>query len=313
MLTWVGLGAIGVAAFTFTAATAYPGSLAAVPVVGTALVIAGARRRRAIGAESLLRLPPLQWLGMLSYSIYLWHWPILILAADHAGKSSLPFRQNLVWLVVALAASVATYYLVENPLRRGKLPASSRWAPVALGVVLVLVTVGVITVQLQAHTDAGGATPTPTTVGPPTGPTPTSGAVAAVKTRCAAASRIRSLPANVSPPLAKASTDWGGPNGACFPAFGVSTVPSCVFGDPQGTRTVVLYGDSHAAMWADVVGRIAQLAHWKLVVLSKGYCPVDLLSYASPSGAGAAGSEFALCDRWHQFAVKRSANSIPIW
>jgi len=306
VLTWVGLGAIGLAAFTFTAATPYPGSLAIVPVLGTALVIAAGSAVPRHGAESVLRLPPFQWLGMLSYSIYLWHWPILILAADHAGKSSLPLRQNVVWLAVALATSVATYYLVENPLRRGKLPGSSRWAPLVLGLVLVLISVGVITVQLQAHTDAGGATPPPAlATGPRAGPTPTSGAVAAVETEVRAANRIRSLPANVSPPLAKASTDWGGPNGACFPALGVSTVPSCVFGDPQGTRTLVLYGDSHAAMWADVISRIAQIAHWKLVVLTKGYCPADMLSYQSPTGWGAPGSEFAPCDRWHQFASKR--------
>ncbi len=218
-----------------------------------------------------------------------------------------PFRQNVVWLVVALAASVATYYLIENPFRRGKLPVSGRWAPVALGVVLVLVSVGVITVQLHAHTDAGGATTPPTTtVSPSSVPTPAAGEVAVeVASAVRAASRIRSLPANLTPPLAKASSDWGGPDGPCFPTLGASTVPSCVFGDPHGTRTVVLYGDSHAAMWTDVISSIARAAHWKLVVLTKGDCPVDMLSYQNPTGWGTPGGEFAPCDRFHRFAIKR--------
>jgi peptidoglycan/LPS O-acetylase OafA/YrhL len=306
VLTWVGLGAIGFAAFSFTAATPYPGSLAIVPVLGTALVIAAGSSVPRHGAESLLRLPPFQWLGMLSYSLYLWHWPILILAADHAGQSSLPFRQNVVWLFVALAASVVTYYVVENPLRRGKLPVSGRWAPVALGVVLVLVSVGVITLQIQAHSDAGSATPPPApTVSPSSVPAGTTSPVAQVEAAVRAASRIRSLPANLNPPLDKAASDWGGPAGACFPALGVSTVPSCVFGDPHGTRTVVLYGDSHAAMWADVIGSIAQYAGWKLVVLSKGDCPADMLPYENPSGWGSPGGEFSVCDKWHRFAIAR--------
>jgi peptidoglycan/LPS O-acetylase OafA/YrhL len=305
VLTWVGLGAIAFAAFTFTATTAYPGSLAAFPVVGTALVIAGGSAVPRHGAESLLRLPPLQWLGMLSYSIYLWHWPILILAADHAGKSSLPFRQNVVWLAVALAASVATYYLVENPLRRGKLPISSRWAPVALGVVLVLVTVGLVTVQLDAHTDAGGATPPTSTIIPSSVPGGTSGPLAAVEAEVRASAQIRTVPADLRPPLAQASTDWGGPIGACWPALGVSTVPACVYGDPHGTHTAVLYGDSHAAMWTDVISQIAKYEHWKLIVLSKGDCPADLLPYVNPPGFGKPGAEYTACDKWHQFAIKR--------
>ncbi|HEX7443197.1 MAG TPA: acyltransferase, partial [Acidimicrobiales bacterium] len=121
-MTWVGLGAILIAAFGFDSTTAYPGWLVAVPVVGAALIIAGGTPVPRHSAESILRLAPFQWTGRLSYSIYLWHWPILMLAADAVGKLSLPFRQNLVWLAVALAASMVTFRLVENPVRRARLP-----------------------------------------------------------------------------------------------------------------------------------------------------------------------------------------------
>ena len=56
--TWVGLGAILVAAYAFNSQTAYPGSLVAIPVVGAALIIAGGMKAHATGAESLLHLGP---------------------------------------------------------------------------------------------------------------------------------------------------------------------------------------------------------------------------------------------------------------
>ena len=68
---------------------------------------------------------------------------------------------------------------------------------------------------------------------------------------------------------------------------------------------MVLYGDSHAAMWLDAIASIASDNHWRLVALTKGDCPADLLPYENPSGWGAAGGEYSVCDRWHRFAVAR--------
>ena len=295
VMTWIGLAAIGVAAVAFTASTAYPGALVAIPVIGAALVIAGGVANPPRAAESVLGRAPFRWLGRLSYSMYLWHWPILIIAADAAGKSSLPFRQNAVWLLVALAASVATYHLVENPIRHAVLPGAGRWVPIGLGIVLVAASVGVATVELQAH--AGSVRPIQAAAG--------TSAVASVEQLIRAAPQIHTVPPDLTPSIAAASTDWGGPAGACWPAIGQDTIPTCEFGDPHGNHTLVLYGDSHAGMWLDAVSYVAIRAHWKVAYLGKGDCPADNLRYTNPPGWGAVGGEYSVCDRWHRFAIDR--------
>lgn len=308
LCTWSGLAAIMVAALVFNGSTPYPGSLVAVPVLGSALLIAGGVAAPRLGAESLLGLAPFQWLGRRSYSFYLWHWPLLVIAAEDAGKTSIPFHQSLVWLLVALGASMLTFRFVEDPIRHAGFLQRRRWAPIGLGAALVALSVGVASVELHLHdqstpvslpfsaSDQGGAG---------TGSqdsTPEASVLAMVR----AATTATSLPADLQPTLADAPSDWGGPRRAgCFPPPGQSTAPSCVFGDPHGTRSMVLYGDSHAAMWFDAIDRIAADTGWKLYDLSKGYCPADSLEYQNPPGFGASGGRYTVCDAWHRFAINR--------
>ena len=288
-----GLVAVGYSAVAFDGQTAYPGSLVAIPVVGAALVIAGGASRPPVAAESLLRLAPFRWLGMRSYSLYLWHWPILILAADAAGSSSLPFRKNVLWLLVAVVASSVTFSLVENPVRHARLHRLGRWAPILLGLLLILGSVGVATVELDAH--GHSTTPAPVTGGG-TGYSKARieaflrSNVAAdsdvVERSVGRSAHIRSLPTDLTPSLAGVSTDFGGPAAPCWPSLGQTSIPPCVFGDPHGTRTMVVYGDSHAAMWFSSFNLAASLAHWRLFYLGKGDCPADALHYGDPPGWG---------------------------
>jgi peptidoglycan/LPS O-acetylase OafA/YrhL len=150
IMTWAGLIGIFVAAFLFNASTAYPGSAVALPVIATALVVAGGRVHPGIGAEALLRLPPFQWLGKLSYSLYLWHWPILIIAAQHVGHP-LSVGDNLLWLVVALALSAGSYFLVENPIRHWSFLTRSGWRSLALGAVLISTSHGLVSFEIGSQ------------------------------------------------------------------------------------------------------------------------------------------------------------------
>lgn len=112
-LGWLGLATIVYAALTFDEETVFPGYLALVPVLGAAAVIVAADSPW--GPHRLLRQRPLQWLGLWSFSLYLLHFPIIVLIEARWGVLSW-VGQVLVGLG-CVALSAVTYRLVEAPLR----------------------------------------------------------------------------------------------------------------------------------------------------------------------------------------------------
>ena len=292
LLTWTGLAAIAAAALTFTAQTAYPGSLVAIPVVGAALVIAGGVVAPRAGAERLLGLGPFQWLGKRSYALYLWHWPILIIAAEQAGKTTLPLTENLALVLLAVVISMASYAIVENPIRHWKV--SSR-ITVGAGVAGVVATVAILSliIEIESLSSAGSGVP----------PAPN---VQAVVHQVAEAKSITKVPASIVPALAQAESDWGGEveGAGCSPGLTQSTEHLCFLGDVHAHRLLIVYGDSHSLMWLPAFDSIAQNAHMRLLVLGKTNCPASLVTVGGPPGTGPSGSPFVACDRWHNWALR---------
>ncbi len=291
VLSWAGLGAILYSAFAFNSETAYPGSLVAIPVCGAALVIGGGVVAPTWGAEAVLGLRPFRWLGKLSYSLYLWHWPILIIVAENTGRSRLPVDESLALITVALGLSWVTFRLIENPIRHVRLPSRQS---VLLGLILVAATVVLLTALIAGQTTTGSGS---------VSPAPNDRTVLA---RVAAAPAIVTLPHRLTPSLSGAPTDWGGRDiGPLCQATAVqSRVQLCILGDPAGTRLMVLYGDSHAVMWVPAFDGIAKAAHWQLIVLSKTGCPPAMVTIGQPTLAGRSGRPYVDCDKWHRWATR---------
>jgi peptidoglycan/LPS O-acetylase OafA/YrhL len=150
LIALCGLIGIGLSAFLLNPSVPYPGSAVALPVVSTALVIAAgcADVRTVVGRALSVR--PMQWIGARSYSLYLWHWPLLIIAAQYVGDD-LSRWQNTGLLLLAVIASALTYRLVENPVRRAPFLASRTGLSLAIGAALVLGTVFVAQCFIALH------------------------------------------------------------------------------------------------------------------------------------------------------------------
>lgn len=159
VMGFAGLAAVIVSGLTYTAQTPYPGSAVALPVVGTALVIAAGSVLAGPGVEWLLRPRPVQWLGARSYSLYLWHWPLLVIPAEYAGKT-LTVWQNLGWVLFALVLSMISYRLIENPIRKARVLVARPLLSIALGVCLILGSLAIAQWQLSSHSGANGMSPT---------------------------------------------------------------------------------------------------------------------------------------------------------
>ena len=156
--SWVGLAVILVASVTLTPASEYPGALVAIPTLAAGLVIAAGASAPAWGVERLLRREPFPFLALISFSLYLWHWPILEIAAQRRGVTTLPVWDNvLLFVLVAGVLATLTYDFFENPVRHAKFLVRRKWASLLMGLCLIIATLAVTTYEERRPTVDLGA------------------------------------------------------------------------------------------------------------------------------------------------------------
>ncbi|MEQ1874039.1 MAG: acyltransferase family protein [Ilumatobacteraceae bacterium] len=302
---YVGLAVIVGVAFAYDDATTFPGFAAVAPVLATVAVInAGALPG---GPGLFLSASPMLWLGARSYAIYLWHFPVLLLAEAKYGPLNALTRGGLLLGAVGLAA--LSYMVLENPVRF--LPALVRSPLRSLAVGASVALAGIVAASLVLHnpprlsTDEVAAVPTFATVAPSSTAAATSTPVTstippppttAMRPVVADASHDnppeltpliaanlalleesvlnRNVPANLNPSLRDAKNDLPRvyPDD-CILEIGEIELKQCVYGDSAGAVTIVLFGDSHAAQWMPAIDLVAKQNAWKLVVHTKKACP----------------------------------------
>ena len=295
IMTWAGVAAILYASFHFNSLTAYPGSAVAVPVLGAGLIIAGGVAVPAWGAEAVLGRGWAQWLGRRSYSLYLWHWPVLIVAAEYVGKRSLSFWQNVPLVLVAVVLTMVTYRFLENPVRHLRLPSRQS---VLLGGVAVVGTVVVLSVLIAVET-----------VTPPVYKVTPAADTNEVLTQVAAAAHITTLPKPLEPSLTEAPNDWAAWNGNLYtPCANTAPINAysetlCAMGDTSSRQDMIVYGDSHTIMWLPAYNAIAKAEHLRLFVLVKYFCPATLVTVVDPPGSGSIGGPYDTCISWHDWVI----------
>jgi peptidoglycan/LPS O-acetylase OafA/YrhL len=112
-LSWIGLGLIGYAVIVFTESTRFPGLNALYPVIGAALLI---RFARGTSVGWLLSRKILVFIGLISYSLYLWHWPIIVFSQYRLGHD-LSGLETVGAIAASLLAAALSWRYVERPFR----------------------------------------------------------------------------------------------------------------------------------------------------------------------------------------------------
>ncbi|MFE6647870.1 acyltransferase family protein [Nocardioides sp. NPDC057772] len=265
-----GVATLAYATTSFSEETHFPGWHALVPVLATvALLVAGP----ATPTGWLLSKQPLRYLGDISFSLYLWHWPILILAPEVIPGGGV--RQLLIMLALILAASAASYHWIEMPFQRHKIPhltkgrrALALW-PAAAALALVAGTSSQAYAGYQVDVAKANAEEwfkeNPDVL--ETDDKPVTGVL---KTTIEAAEDGAPLP-----PEAKfdASDSWAERGGYCYAGYGETELDGdCVYGDGKADRTVAVVGDSHIGMWLPALDTLAERQHVKLVPYVKLGC-----------------------------------------
>ena len=136
---------------TLTPASEYPGALVAIPTLAAGLVIAAGASAPKWGVERPPPAPAVPFLALISFSLYLWHWPILEIAAQRRGVATLPAWDDVLLLVGAGILATLTYRFIENPVRHAKFLVRRKWANLALGLFLIAASLTVATVELNRH------------------------------------------------------------------------------------------------------------------------------------------------------------------
>jgi hypothetical protein len=302
---WVGLALVLMACVQLGESTPYPGTAALAPVLGTSLIVGAGIAAPRGGPGAVLSVAPLRAIGRLSYSWYLWHWPVLLLATPLLGRS-LDLAGRLAAAAVAAGLAALTLHLVENPIRFADPLRRSAGRSLALGGGLtaagaVAGLVLVLLVPPPVGRGAAAAQPTISATAPASERVvdPHDAAVAAlteqVQAVVAASAEVDTVPSNLSPPLAEAPADKPAVfvNG-CVRSWAGTGQEECASGDVGSTTTVVTVGDSHAAMWQPALEQVAAQHGWRLETMAKVLCPLlDLPTYSPYLGR-----EYSECHEW---------------
>ncbi len=287
VLGWGGVLVLLYVIFTYDAQTPFPGYMAALPTLGAAAVIAASNAGRWWYPTRILAIRPAQFVGDISYSLYLWHWPLIIIAP------SVPFWGLTIYHRVALLGicfvlAWLTKRFVEDPARGWKV-LTSRPAKVTLWA------------SLAAMLVVGGAAGAAWAINAPTyndgvraiqqlreDPPECFGAAFVLDEGCASTEwNDTILPAPGFAGVDRPSDEQ------CFVQLNDARAVSCDFGsDAQDAPRVALIGDSHAFQLLSTFKTMAEANGWHLVTYFKGACPWNATPLSTPGAFGEA------CTQW---------------
>ncbi len=284
-LAWAGLVVVVVSAFVIDDRTPFPGSAAAVPVLGAALLVAWGGAPGGPGTRWALGSAPAGFLGAISYSLYLWHWPVVVIAAVLLTPGSLLFHVTAV--VGSLVLASVSYYCIEQPVLHTNWLLSNRGVDAARArPVFVRARIVGLSAAVATVVAVGAVVFVPWGDG---GDAKAEAARAAAADRAAdaddsppltplqqdiqAATLATEWPADLTPSLDELqtylTTQW---TSGCL-LVSKANVTKCRYGDPAAEQSIALLGDSFAAAWLPALRKEFVPAGWSVQTLTAGQCP----------------------------------------
>ncbi|MBD1540739.1 acyltransferase [Arthrobacter sp. IA7] len=291
VLAWLGLAMILSAAILYSTQMEFPGLVALLPVTGAALVLmsapapAGSPRQGEVSVlhpATYLSVAPMKYLGDISYSLYLWHWPLIVFYVYLAGRTP-----NLATAALLAGASVLlavlSYRFVEQPFRQAKRvrPAEGRrfrarprtLRDYALGVSLIATTC------LTAAAPWGVVEAKSASLNYEISDADYPGALAFDPGRPAHVPQQKA----VVPDPAVATKDVPLTNKDGCNVYDPVKSPDtgCTYGDLEAQRTLAIIGDSHASQYVDPLASIGEKNGWKVRAMVRNGCPFTAAPPAS--------------------------------
>jgi hypothetical protein len=222
-----------ISAFVFNEGTAFPGLNAALPVLGTVLLLATINSWPPV-LNDVANSRLFQWLGEISYPLYLWHWPLLVLPSTYLARPLEVYERVLAIIATILLADL-THRFIEEPFRSRKIASVIVYKKSAY-VTVISVFMGVLI--MFSNSD-----------------------------------RIDVSGVNGSVSLAQIKARPQVYDDGCHANYAQTQSAKCEYGNLDSKKVMVLYGDSHAAQWFPALLEIANRSGYKLISLTKSACP----------------------------------------
>jgi len=279
-LAWLGIAAIIASAVLYDAATPFPGIAALLPTLGAAAVIAAAADDARWAPDRLWRLRGVQLTGDISYSIYLWHWPLIVVAPFVLGHD-VYWPVKIALMVVAFALAWVTKVAVEDPARRSRGLARPLWRTFLAGAVLMGVTVGAAT-GVRIHEERAAQRAQDAVASALHADSTCFGAAAARTASCDFVGTELLTPATF------AKTDKAQVyEDDCWNAQPFTTRKTCTYGAKNPTKRIALVGNSHGGYWQPALADIARRNGWQVTTYLASQCyPADAVQLIGPASDG---------------------------
>lgn len=320
----VGLAAILSCGWLIDGVEKFPGPWALVPVGATVLMILAAANVQADPhTAGKLPLPnrvlawrPFITLGGMAYSLYLWHWPLLIFWLAYSGHEHANFGEGAVILLISGVLAYLTMRFVEEPLRYRPGAAVPAVAPpvvkvtwrrrlrrptMALGSIVMLLGVALTATSFtwREHVavarDNGNELAVLNTKDYPGALAPLTGA------------KAPKVPMRPSVLEAKDDLPQSTIDG-CISNFENTDVINCTYGDETATRTIALAGGSHAEHWLTALDELGKMHGFKVVTYLKMGCPLTTEEVPLVMGSN---REYPNCHDWNEKVMSQLISDHP--